>query len=942
MNMNLDVEVSKNLTNKKKTGNLNENGVIRKEIRLNGDTNTENEKIDDTVIGIEVLKDVRENRKIDNSKERVATASEPNFARAIGVENAEFGDLADGFTIALNENGNVIKGVANATGGEEAFADGIRNIGQIELSNGRNLIKGTGTASTPENGSATIATGINNTSGGRIEGGDRKDILKGIAVANGQDNVNALGILTTDLDTGKGNDKLKGSATATGISTIEARGISNGFSDIDDDTVANFENVGEAPTASGNAEVGNLNTGKGNDILKGIADVTVAAEDGDEIFFAGANGIVNDGGTLNQLEELLGTIGKDLTNFDGEDVEQIIDRLDTSTLNTGKGDDRLIAEVTLNASQDGSGADEDLEVIGDGIENAGDVFLGSGNDAINSTVSVTTTIPGAKGLADALDNSSVGIITGLDLEVNNETLFDLGSGDDTFTSNIFATAIDDLAAADGLGNRGVFVAGAGDDTFNLNARAEFVLKNENDNEQQEGIADGWENRSQVFLDNPKGGGGDDSVTASATALGEGVLTIAEGIESRELFDTGDGDDTLNLTAVATTQSGALSDNLTQAAGMQTEQIDEGELFLGTGNNSIVGNATATSEAVGDSHFTPTTFAFGITQMTADANNTEPDSLGAIEAGNGEDLLQGTATATGKTDVAAFGLLLENTAVNGGKDTLIGNATAESEDVAIASGIAVGLAEDVFAKPNSVDSRDNGGDADYGLGSEAGILDTGNGNDTLKAKANAVADNMAIAKGIDGANGDIDLGSGSDTIAAEAIAISENGDREAIGIFGGKIDAGNGADHIKARSNQNLHGAFGTSLVGGRGFGGDVAIDLGRGNDNLLGFGAAKVNGGAGIDTLQFEFSLVEFVIGGGSVEFSRDRRGRFSAYFTFADVTLKTKNFERVQFDVDFENASSRSAGMSYSFGNESLGSFADLTKLEDAISLIESIEPSD
>lgn len=194
---------------------------------------------------------------------------------------------------------------------------------------------------------------------------------------------------------------------------------------------------------------------------------------------------------------------------------------------------------------------------------------------------------------------------------------------------------------------------------------------------------------------------------------------------------------------------------------------------------------------------------------------------------------------------------------------------------------------------------------------------------------------AIARGIDGANGDIDLGSGNDTISAEAIATSDDGESEAVGIFGGKIDAGNGSDNIKARSNQNLHGAVGISLVGGTGFGGDVEIDLGRGNDNLFGFGEAEADGGAGIDTLQFEFSLIEFIIGGGSVEIDRDRRGNFSVDFTFADVTLKTKNFERVQFDVDFESGSLSTTNISNSFSNSiDLGSFAEL---EEAISAIES-----
>ncbi len=992
-------------------------------------------------IGFEVDADIIGGRRIEGD----ANASDPDSARAIGVENAEFGNATDGFLVDLNRGRDTIEGAATAEAGEEAFADGIRNKGEIDLGNGFDLLKGTGSATTTGNGQATIATGINSTDRGVIKTGNGDDILEGEANATGQDNVGAFAVLVTNVDTGKNDDTIKGTATANGVTTTDARGVSVGFSDIDDDTIANPEFADEPPTISGTPEVGNLITGNGNDTIEGEAKVIVEAQNGDEIFFAGANGIVNDGGSIQQLETLLATIGKDLTNFTGEDVEQIIDQLETSTIDTGFNDDALIANVELNVSQVGEGADSDLEVIGDGIENAGQLLLGAGNDSVNSTVSVTTTISGAKGLADALDNSSVGIITGLNLETNNQTLFDLGLGDDTFTSNVFATAVDDLSAADGLGNRGVFVAGGGNDTFNLTSVSEFVLKNENDNEQQEGIADGWENRSRVFLDDPEGKTrGNDSVTTSATASGEGVLTIAEGLETREFFDAGRGDDSFNLNGLATTGVGALADNLTQAAGLQTEQIDSGEFLLGTGDNSVIGNATAKSKAVAGldddgGEFTPSTFAFGITQMTADANNA--NDVGEFLAGNGNDTLEGTSEATGEQDVAAFGLLFSNANLGNGLNSLKGNATAQSKVSALATGISVGT-DDVFLKTNSLDRE-------YGLAAEAGILRTGadkdliegvanvtangnalidseangilvekgstfntnNGADTVKgtAKASSIGtsadsgfavladgienkgtfntgagddkivaeaeaesiNNAAITNALSnvgdfltrsgadsitatavskasGTNGDtaiadaidnrgvlktgggddkiiatatahakngsasanainqneeagsqINLGNGNDMIVAEASAFSD-GDINAIAIFGGTINAGNGADNIRARSNDNLIGSNGKfELDGGQGFGGDVKLNMGAGNDTLLGFGDGIANGGAGIDTLQFEFSLRDFIHGGGSIELSKN-----SAIFTFGDVTYETRNFELVQFNANFENDS--------------------------------------
>ena len=895
----------------------------------------------DLDIGLELFENIIDANNVRDRVRGMASAVDGTDAQAIGIENTELGNAPNSFSMDLGGNRDRIDGRANARAGQTAIADGIRNSGQIELGAQNDSVRGTAKARTNRNGQSTFATGINSTDGGVIRGGDGRDNLRARATARGQDNVGAFGVLVTATDTEGGNDRVRGNAVANGISSTDARGVSVGFSDIDDDTTAGNP-PGFTPTISGEAEVGQLSTGEGNDTIEGTANVNVNARNGDTISFAGGNGIVNDGGTVEQLEELLGTIGKTLDNFNAEDVEQIIDQLETSTLDMGAGNDRLNARVNLNVAQDGQGADDDLEVIGDGIENAGDLLLGNGDDAVNSTVSVNTTVAGAKGLANALDNSSVGIIdAGLGIEVNNETLFDLGAGNDTFTSNIFATAVDDLSAADGLGNRGTFVAGAGNDTFNLTAESRLVLENENDDEQQEGIADGWENRSRVFLDDQEGrSAGNDSVTTNAQAFGEGVLTIAEGLESRAFFDAGGGSDTLELTATATTGEGALVDNLTQASGLQTEQIDEGEFFLGEGNNSVVGNATANSEAVsGESEgteFTPSTFAFGITQMTADANNTEEGEQGLIEAGDGNDLLEGTAIASGETDVAAFGVLLENAVTHGGNDTVQGTATVESANEAIASGIAVGLAEDVFLKENSLGRN-------YGLGAEAGTLSTGAGIDTLEAVANATALLNATARGIDGANGNIDLGTGNDTVIAEAIAntTSEDGTREAFGIFGGTISAGAGADTIKARSNGRLSGEADITLEGGQGFGGGAEIDMGTGNDALLGFGDAQVDGGAGTDTLQFEFSLSEFVAGGGDIDFT-------NVNFSFGGATLETDNFEQFEFAAEFDDSqalgSSDASLQRASFTADSISLFDgsavfSLDELEDAVAEIEAVQ---
>ena len=821
------------------------------------------------------------------------------------VEGPEAGTVTAGVqnvgTILAGAGDDVIEASAfsEVRGGEAgirgAIADGVQNFvindaldvdltGAIDLGDGYNTIVGQATARGKD--FIAFATGV---AGGVVRAGDGDDHVLGFAEADGLDEVGATGVLIGDGDLGGGNNVIEGSALADGAASTDARGITVGLSDIDDDSLQNPDDSSAVQAG----QVGALVLGSGHDVLRGAAEVVVNAEDGDQLFFVGGNGIVNDGPLIEQLVELLEEIGVELEDFDADDINAIIDQLDVGELDTGEGDDELVASVVMNVAQNGQGADEDLEVIGDGIENAGLLTLGRGGDAVSSTVSVVTTIPGAKGLADAIDNSSVGIITGLGLEINTATVFDLGPGHDRFVSSIFASAVDDLTAADGFGNRGTVLAGDGDDTFELESESHFVLKREDDAEQQEGIADGWENRAVVDL-----GNGNDSVTTSATALGEGILTIAEGMESREFFDAGSGADDLKLTAKAVTSSHspagvtALVDNLTQAAGLQTEQIDEGEFFLGAGKDKVIGRATAVSAAIEGvdstgTTFRPSTFAFGVTQMTADANNVDPAlGTGLLDAGDGDDVLEGIAEAEGATDVAAFGLLFEKAQGGSGSDALTGSALALSHDVALAFGIAVGLGDDVFLKRNSLG-------AGYGLGAEAGSLNTSKGDDTLVADAVAHGENTAKAFGIDGANGFIDLGNGADTVTAESEAEVTNphGVAEAFGIYAGTLLTGEGKDRVSARSNGFLIGQAHIVLDGGQGLGGYVHINLGSKDDVLLGFGAADVNGGDGHDTLQFEFSLAEFVHGGGVLNHDD---------FTFAHVTLATSGFERFEFNVDF------------------------------------------
>jgi hypothetical protein len=724
------------------------------------------------------------------------------------------------------------------------------------------MVYGRSMAFTRQNGDETIAIGINSTGDKSAILFDDGGMLEGHAEATGQDNVGAFGVITSYLNADIGDQRIIGFAKATAVTTPEARSVSIGVSDIDDDTLAGNP-PGLVVTTSGLAEVGKVYLGAGNDLIQATSSVTVAAQDGDALFFVGANGIVVDGGTVAQLTELLATIGKDLTNFTPSDIEQIIDQLDTSTLDMGCGNDKLISDVKIIASQLGVGDDDDLEVIADAIENAGTLLLGAGDDSVDLKVSVISTIQGAKALAQGIDNSSVGILTGLGLGLTDNVTFDMGSGDDVVTIESTASAVDDLAAADALGTQAIFVAGLGNDTFNLVAESRLTLGTRNDDvEQQESIADGIENRGKIFLDDPNSPeGGDDVIIATATAFGEGLQTRAQGIESREFFDAGAGNDLFILTATAVTGPGAFADNLTNSAGLQTEQVTSGSFLLGKGDDTIIARGTA----IGSDNLE--TLAFGVTQVTPDA--TAPGDSGLIDAGEGNDTIEGIATASGASNnqVEAHGLLFTNALGGAGDDRFVGTANATAGNLATANGVRVGVSND-NVRANGERLRepllpDNGQNV-----IESGILDLGAGQNIVTGHGSATTTSDGTSTLFNDVNGilvDVQSiltsGDGDHTITGSAETIDQ-------GVGGGAFDFtalnANSADGIEIRGELSLGNGVDiiTGMATGEATNSFVVVDgidiglgstqngiavtptihLGHGNNQLLGTAVATASG----------------------------------------------------------------------------------------------------
>lgn len=803
-------------------------------------------------IGFEVLENT--NKHINTN-----ASSKANNSRVIGIENGSLGVDPNAYTITTNS----LQGIAVSVSYQgHAEATGIRNEGIIRISQKGGIVIGRGNSRTLKDGDSTIAVGINSTGDKSAILFDGNGTLLGHAVATGQDNIGAFGVITSSVNADIGVQKIIGSVKATGVTTPEARGVSIGVSDIDDDTLAGNP-PGLAVTTSGVAEIGKVYLGAGNDLIQATSSVAVTAQDGDEIFFAGANGIVVDGGTITELEELLATIGKDLTNFTGNDIEQIIDQLDTSLLDMGSGNDKLIADVKINASQLGVGDDDDLEVIADAIENAGTLLLGAGVDSVDLKVSVFSTIQGAKALAQGIDNSSVGILTALKLGSTDHVLFDMGSGNDVVTSESTASAVGDLAAADALGNQAIFVAGLGNDTFNLLAESRLTLGIRNDEvEQQESIADGIENRGRFFLDDPNSPeGGDDVVIATATAFGEGLQTRAQGIESREFFDAGAGNDLFTLTATAVTGPSAFAENLTHAAGLQTEQKTSGTFLLGNGDDTII----ARGSAIGSDNLK--TLAFGVTQVTPD--DTVPGDSGLFDAGDGNDTIEGIATTSGASNnqVEAHGLLFTNALGGAGDDRFVGTANATAGNLATANGIRIGVSNDnVMANGERLREPlllDNGQNV-----IESGILDLGVGQNIVTGRGSATMTSDGTSTLFNDVNGilvDVQSiltsGDGDNTITGSAETIDQGVgggafDFRALNALSadgieirGELSLGNGVDIITGMATGEATNSF--LVVDGIDIGlGSTqngipvlaSVDLNGGDNQLIGIATASASG----------------------------------------------------------------------------------------------------
>ncbi|MEL6477499.1 MAG: hypothetical protein AAFR17_09235 [Pseudomonadota bacterium] len=604
-----------------------------------------------------------------------------------------------------------------------------------------------------------------------------------------------------------GDDVVTGQGSATGTGKAESRGVSfgvNAFSagdpeDPDEGEEEAEEDFGPSPEDFLDDFAVTANFGAGNDRIEGQAVTEVDATDpegeGYELVFAGANGL-------------------------------IVDR--DSVLRTGPGQDRIIGTaelvsrsnpVTDNGRDGNSGGDADLEVIADGIENVGLIGTGIGNDVISGFARADA-VGGATAIADGIDNSSVGNENAARVNLN------LAAGADRIEGTGISRSKGDGALANGWDNRATALLGDGDDTVEVSAMATFI-DDATAGDQEEAIADGQENRGSVFF-----GRGDDTFIASAKATGNGVLTIADGIDSRgdpEINNNialgfGAGDDTVVASGVAVQTEdlaeGTVDQSLqrTVASGMLNQNVNSPRVLFGDGDDRL----EASGRAEGDDN---ATFAAGVSNISFDLPN--PETATIVNFGRGDDTALAEATASSGGDVVAFGWWGGFTALGHGNNTLEGRATITEAANAHAHGLSI---------DDDIDLINGTQDEDFETSGTA-KLTAGSGGDQVSGFAEVSGASGPDVRAIGifvGSDSAIDLAAGEDVIEGGATL---DGAGEAFGIFG---EAG-AEIRTRAGDDRVLSGEFG--------FGGGFSLQTGLGNDFIQGFGEVDLDAGAGIDTL---------------------------------------------------------------------------------------------
>ncbi len=260
--------------------------------------------------------------------------------------------------------------------------------------------------------------------------------------------------------------------------------------------------------------------------------------------------------------------------------------------------------------------------------------------------------------------------------------------------------------------------------------------------------------------------------------------------------------------------------------------NKGTINTGTGNDTI----TVSGSNVGIYNFGLIDTGAGndiITGIGTGNGTFAIGNYGTINTGTGNDSITGVTTNNGIGIYSTFGTI--NT--GSGNDTITGISTGSgisSTDTLIFN---IGIFNDEFTVDTGTGNDIITGTGNFGI-SNTGTINTGAGNDSITG---------------------ISTGAGNGFIGGGTVETS--GDS---GIYNtGTINTGAGSDTVNA-------------IIGG--FSGDGLIDLGTGNDTLIGFGAGNFYGGNGIDKILLGEGI--YVISGSTIH--------------SGVVTMNASQFERI------------------------------------------------
>jgi hypothetical protein len=370
-------------------------------------------------------------------------------------------------TLNTDDGNDIITGIGSLGNSETQYPQagiGIYNtIGTIETGNGNDIITGTG-----------LIRGIQSLSG-TINTGDDNDTITGAAIITPERST-GVGILMANstLDTGKGNDVIKGTLPYGGY----GYGLSNGNRSILTTGDGNDIIIGE--NTRGGAAISNgglMDTGNGNDSISGTNT--------DYVDFLGF-GLYN---------------SKDITTGDGDDyisgMGYPYGLINNGIINTDNGADHIFG-VSIpyisgisNSGIINTGNGPDFMEFWGSLDNTGNIFLGEGNDSLGANSDYSILNSNFIGTGDGNDIITTSVIY-------NYGVIETGNGDDSIiVSKIYnnggainmGDGNDSIIAFQGFesdpNSSGAWFLGEGDDYIKGEGSGDFYGGNGNDTLQLE-------------------------------------------------------------------------------------------------------------------------------------------------------------------------------------------------------------------------------------------------------------------------------------------------------------------------------------------------------------------------------------------------------------------------------------------------------------------------